>query len=107
MRTLRFLVDDQKITQDPMCDFSGLVSGTEEYLKAEFSFSKEWDGFLKVAAFWSMGKEHEPQILRDGRTCTIPANALKWPTFEIGVIGKKNGCKIKTGRVKITQERGA
>ena len=106
MRTLKFLVDDQTIKQDPSCDFSGLVAGTEGYLKAEFSFSKEWNGFVKVAAFWSLGRECPPKILKDGKSCTIPAEALRWTEFEIGVIGKKNGCKIKTGRVKGAQERG-
>ena len=43
MRILKFVVENQKIKQDPSCDFSGLVAGTEGYLKAEFVFSKEWD----------------------------------------------------------------
>ena len=107
MRTLRFVVNGQKISKDNLCDFSELVAGTEGYLKAEFDFSNEWDGFTKVAAFWGMGKECEPQVLRDGKTCMIPSDALRCPIFEIGIIGKKNGCKIKTGRVQINQERGA
>ena len=47
MRILRFTVDAQKISPDPDCDFSGLVSGTAGYLKASFKFSKEWSGMVK------------------------------------------------------------
>lgn len=107
MRILKFIVENQKIKQDPSCDFSGLVAGTEGYLKAEFVFSKEWDGFLKVAAFWSLGRECPPQILKDGKTCLIPTEALKWTDFEVGVVGKTKDCKIKTDKVRVVQERGA
>ena len=40
MRTLKFVVDKQIIKQNPDCDFSGLVPGTDGYLQAEFSFSR-------------------------------------------------------------------
>ena len=40
MRTLKFIVEGQIIKQDPNCDFSNLVPGTEGYLRAEFSFSR-------------------------------------------------------------------
>ena len=39
MRTLKFIVEGQIIKQDPSCDFTNLVPGTEGYLRAEFSFS--------------------------------------------------------------------
>lgn len=42
MRTLKFIVNAQKLEKDPSCDFSGIVSGTKGYLEAEFSVSKEW-----------------------------------------------------------------
>lgn len=107
MRTLKFIVNDQRIEQDPNCDFSGLVPGTEEYLIAEFRFSKEWNGYTKVATFRSMlGKEHPPQLLKDGRTCVIPAEALKKRKFEIGVVGRRNKQKLLTHTVTVCQNGG-
>lgn len=107
MRTLKFIVDGQIVKLDPNCDFSNLVPGTSEYLKAEFSFSPEWDGRVKVAAFWSvLGKEYPPQLLKDGRECIIPEEALKRRKFKVQVIGKKDGSKLTTNRVEVNQNGG-
>ena len=107
MRILRFKVDDQIITRDPDCDFSNLVPGTEGYLQAEFSFSKEWVGSTKVAAFYSkLGKEYTPQVLKDGRTCIIPAEACAKRDFFIRVVGKRGGYKIVTNKVEVNQTGG-
>ena len=104
MRTLRFIVKDQIIEKDPKCNFDDLVPGTEGYLRAEFYFSPEWTGCVKVAAFYSrLGKEFEPQILKDGKTCVIPAEALEQRIFKIRVIGKKEGLKLTTNKVSIEQ----
>ena len=107
MRTLKFIVDGQSLRPDPGCDFSGLVPGTEGYLKAEFSFSPEWNGCLKVAAFYSMlGKEYPPAVLKDGKTCMIPAEALKKKSFKMKLIGKSNNYKITTSAITVEQNGG-
>lgn len=107
MRTLRFIVDKQIIKQDPSCDFSGLVPGTDGYLQAEFSFSPEWNGCTKVASFHTkMGKECSPQILNDGKTCMIPTEALKGRVFGIKVHGKKKDFAIVTDKVVVCQNGG-
>lgn len=107
MKTLKFIVDGQIIRIDPNCDFSGLVPGSEGYLEAEFAFSSEWSGFTKVAAFYSMlGREYPPQILADGKSCLIPAEALKRRIFKIRVIGKRGDSKIQTNKVEIQQKGG-
>ena len=107
MRILKFIVDGLTIKQDPACDFTNLVPGTEGYLQAEFSFSNEWKDCVKVASFRSiMGKEYPPQILKDGRTCVIPSEALKRRTFRIQVIGKKGAVKMTTGHVAVVQDGG-
>lgn len=108
MRTLKFIVDGQIIRQDPNCDFSGLVPGTEGYLRAEFAFSPEWDGSVKVVGFYSnLGKEYEPQILDNARSCIIPAEALARRIFKVRVIGKtKTGFKLTTNKVAVSQEGG-
>lgn len=107
MRTLRFIVEDQILKRDPACDFDNLVPGTDGYLRAEFQFSPEWNGSTKVAAFYSvMGREYPPQVLRDGRSCMIPAEACAKQTFYARVIGKKDGYKILTNKVAISQMGG-
>lgn len=90
MRPLKFIVDDQIIKQDPNCDFNNLVPGSEGCLLADISFSPEWDGYYKVAAFYSpLGLEYKPQALKDGRTCVIPAEALRKRSFKIRIFGLK------------------
>lgn len=107
MRTLKFIIDGQIIKQDPNCDFDNLVPGSEGYLQAEFSFSSEWKNCAKVAAFYSMmGREYPPQILEDGKTCSIPAEASMKRDFTIRVIGKKEGFKIATNKVTVSQNGG-
>lgn len=104
MRTLKFIVDKQTIKPDPNCDFTGLVPGTEDYLQAEFIFSSEWAGRAKVAAFYSvMGKEFEPQRLLDGKTCKIPAEALKRRYFQMQILGKQGKSTIPTNKITISQ----
>lgn len=108
MRTLSFIVDGQSLKPDPECDFSGIVPGTEKYLKAQFKFSHDWDDCVKVAAFWSrFGKEYPAQVLSDGSSCVIPSEALKSKYFKIRVIGKrKDGFRIKTNKIEICQDGG-
>lgn len=108
MRTLKFIVDDQIITQDPNCDFSGLVPGTEGYLKAEFSFSPEWNDCVKLASFYSaMGKEYTPKVLMDGKSCIIPTEALAKKTFKVQVIGgTPYNVKLTTNKVNVVQNGG-
>ena len=107
-RVLKFIVEDQIIKKDPNCDFDDLVPGTEGYLQASFSFSSEWKTCAKVVSFWSMlGKEYEPQILKDGNICDIPEEALRNRSFKIQLIGRKpNGMQLKTNKVVVTQNGG-
>jgi hypothetical protein len=107
MRTLRFIVEEQIIKRDPSCNFDNLVPGTEGYLQAEFSFTKEWNGCIKVASFYSaMGVEYPAQILKDGKTCIIPAEALSKRTFKVQVTGKCKDYKLVTGKVEVIQDGG-
>ena len=107
MRVLRFIVDGQIISQDPTCDFSDLVPGTVGYLQAEFSFSAEWKGCVKAATFYSAsGREYGAKILKDGRTCVIPEEALARRVFKVRVAGKRDGLKITTNKVAVSQNGG-
>lgn len=107
MRTLRFKVDGQVITLDPSCDFSGLVPGSEKYIKAEFTFSKDWKNCAKVARFWSVfGREYEPQVLSGGTACLIPTEALKKRKFKVQIMGKEGKTKIQTNKIEVVQNGG-
>ena len=107
MRTLKFIVDDQIIIRDPYCDFDNLVPGTDGYVRAEFECSQEWTGCVRVAQFKSlMGREFEPQLLIDGRSCIIPAEALEKRIFKVGLIGKGNEYTITSNFVKVYQNGG-
>ena len=107
MRTLRFIVENQLIKQDPSCDFSGLVPGTKGYLKAEFVFSKEWADCAKIASFYSMmGREFPYRILEDGKSCEIPAEALKRRNFKIQLLGKFEDTLLITNKIVVNQNGG-
>lgn len=107
MRTLRFIVDDKTIKQDPECDFSGLFPGRNSNVRAEFSFSSEWNEKVKVAAFWSMlDNEYEPQEIDKDMSCIIPVEALNKAAFKIQVLGKKGKAKLTTNKLVIRQTGG-
>lgn len=103
MRTLKFIITAQSIQKDPDCDFSGIVAGTEGYLRAEFSVSGEWAGCRMAAVFSSMRKEY-PQPIKNG-SCEIPAEALSWDYFGVRVVGQRENYRITTNEIKIKQER--
>ena len=107
MRTIHFIVDKQSISLDPACNVDDLVPGTKRYLQANFSFSSEWDGCVKVAAFFSnLGREYEPQVLTNGATCIIPSEALAKSIFKVQVIGQKGDYNISTNKVIVHQRGG-
>lgn len=107
MRTLKFIVENQLIRQDPNCDFSGLIPGTKGYLRVEFTFSKEWADCAKIASFYSMlGKEFPYRILEDGVSCEIPVEALKRRSFKIQLLGKYEDKLLITNKVVVNQNGG-
>lgn len=107
MRTLSFNVKKQIIEKDSSCDFSGLVAESSGYLDAKFSFSDDWDGYVKVVGFFAKnGKEFPPCKLKKDNTCHIPDEAVAYHEFEIKVYGKKNGSFITTRPITIKQYGG-
>lgn len=107
MRTIKFIVNKQTITLDPSCDLSELVPGTSGYVRAEFSFSNEWDDCKKVVAFYSnLGTEFEPKPLTNRNVCDIPTEALKKSIFKVRVIGQNSKYKLTTNKVTVYQRGG-
>ena len=103
MRTLKFIITAQSIQKDPDCDFTGIVAGTQGYLRAEFSVSEEWAGCRMAAVFSSLGKEY-PRPVIEGE-CEIPKEALTWDNFGVRVVGQRENYRITTNEIKIKQER--
>lgn len=107
MRTLKFIVEGLIIKQDPNCDFENLVPGTDGYLEAEFAFSKEWNGFVKAASFFSpLGFEYPARLLKNGTTCDIPKEALAKRSFKIQIVGQQGVIKMSTNKVEVHQNGG-
>ena len=104
MRTLEFNVNEQRLTKKSGCDFSSIVAGSKNYLKAKFYFSPEWDECSKkVASFWNDEKEYATFLDTDN-ACMIPHEALVSDKFFVSVIGVNSSYQIGTNRSRVKQE---
>lgn len=103
MRNLDFIVSDQRLTRDPLCDFTGIAAGSKGYLVARFRFSAEWGGCKKVAVFLRKGKEYAVGI--QSNMCMIPWEALvDNPAVQLYVIGRRpGGYEITTNQAAFPQ----
>lgn len=107
MRTLKFIVDGSTIRQDPACNFNGLFPAPNQEIAAEFTFSDNWTGVPKVAAFYSaLGNEYPPQIIREKNQCMIPSEALISPAFRIQILGSNRGNIMSTNMLTVYQKGG-
>lgn len=101
-RVLKFSVNQQIINRYAVCDFSGIVKGSEGYLIAMFIFSREWYNCKIAASFWSAGEEYAVPV-KNGK-CAIPAEALKRNQFYVSLTGVRDGYKITTNKLRVSQE---
>lgn len=107
MSTLNFIVKGQSMILDPTCDINSLIPAADGHFRAKFKFSSEWNGCTKVAAFFSnLGREYEPQIIKNNDTCIIPAEALGKSIFKVQVIGKNTNYKLRTNKVQVHLKGG-
>lgn len=108
MRQLEFIVHGQRIEKSNTCSFAGLVKGSEGYLKASFSFDKDWDGCAKIVKFrdeFGCVKESAPVYEINGKNvCDIPNEILAYERIYISVIGQKKNYKITTNEVEVLQK---
>lgn len=104
MRQLKFVVNEQKLQIDSDCDFSGIASGTENYLLAYFSFSKDWLGLVKVAEFKKTNKSESIPVSILGNRCKIPNEVLTGSKFYIRIVAKRGPTKILTNQLLVKQE---
>lgn len=106
MRTLKFIVRDQKITKDPDCDFSGLVAGSSGFLNCEFTFEGDmWKDLLKVVEFKTRYQKSDFFQIKD-EPVNIPSNVTKGSYFRVCVHGVNMNTKteVATDSVLIEQE---
>lgn len=102
MRLLNFIVNGQHISKDPNCDFSKIVAGSSNYLKAHFTFSPEWQDCKKAASFWRGSNEHAVLLKND--MCDIPPEVLTGLTFGVSVTIQNGNTRVPTDRVIVSQE---
>lgn len=104
MRTLRFIVNAQKISPDPNCDFSGLIPETSGYLKTAFSFSADWAGMVKVAEFRKYTCDDSVSVPIINGECAVPDTVTGGKAWYVKIVGKRGGVIIPTGNCKVEQE---
>ena len=100
-RDLAFIVEDQELSKDPSCDFSGLVPGSSGYLRVVFVFHGLWDTLAKAAVFSTNGVESAMPITND--SCVIPDSVLKEKSFSIRLVGKNSQQMLQTNRLVVNQ----
>lgn len=100
-RKLRFIIDGQEIKKEPDCDFSNIVANSRGYLIASFTFLGDWNGMQKVGLFYKYGKEYAEKIVNN--ECIIPAEALTYTNFQVGVCGVKGDTRVFTSKASVEQ----
>lgn len=102
MRELAFTVSGQTLRKAG--DFSGIVTGSQGFLRCRFDFDQTWDGFAKVAAFTAGdGSEHAERIT--GGTCPVPDAVTSGDSFTVRVVGKRDGARAETTAATVRQVR--
>lgn len=90
---MKFKVNGQTIER---VDTFGVVESSENFLKAEFTFSEEWNGLIKTAAFIMSDGTVEPSLISLDGICAVPDKWLSKPLGYVGVLGSDGSTKITT-----------
>ena len=105
MRDLIFDVTQQRLKRNDECDFSGIVAGSEGYLRVRFNFlDNSWDGCVKIVNFVAPYVEGMAVKLDDENSCMIPPEITHHEEFALALVGAKKDYKIPTNYIKIRQE---
>lgn len=102
MRLLNFNVNGQKLSKNG--DFSGIVRGTKGYLKCSFNFDGEDWRNCKIAAVFKNRAGEYPVAMSNERIVMIPPEITAEKSFKLWVVGMKDGYKITTNKLLISQE---
>ena len=90
---IEFKVSHQQITRTD--DFF-VVGGSQNYLKARFSFCEDWDGEQPVAVFTSGHRAYS--VLIDGGECFVPWEVLQTKRFFVGCMA---GARITSNAAEV------
>lgn len=80
-----------------------VAADAEQTVIARFALCPEWDGLNVYARFFCPG-EPEPLTLKvEGKTCTVPWEALYKPgTFEVAIFGEgESGERLTSSRARV------
>lgn len=101
MKTINFKVNGQRLSLE-----NGLrgrvLAGTKGYLVAKFTFSEDWDGFQKVAAFYD-GDGHEYPRPLVSNQCMVPDEVTDGVKFKVKVFGKQGNSMVFTDTETVRQ----
>lgn len=105
-RILEFKVDEQRLQKKPGCDFSNIVAGTSNYLKAKFCLSEEWNGCKIAASFAGFDGGEDAVLLDENRECFIPSTVLTGDHFKVWLVAVHNEPNyiISTNRMTVKQK---
>lgn len=104
MRILEFDVNGQSLIKSKNCNFSGIVPGSDGYLKSHFTFSNDWAGTVKVAEFRTHASSEPVSVPIINNECMVPADVTGGDRWYVKVIGKRGDVLIPTGNCRVRQE---
>lgn len=85
-----------------------IVEESVKYLRAAFSFSKDWKGYSKAAIFKGVEGEPKEVILEEASNLYagdgeffVPHEVIKSPKFYVSLVGYKDDSKITTESIGI------
>ena len=76
--------------------FDTVASESKNYLKVNFSFSGDWDGYAKTAVFKSADKAKSIGVVLESDECTVPYEIIYESGFSLSVYGIKGNSRITT-----------
>ena len=86
-----------KITgQKIEANFDTVASESKNYLKVNFSFSDDWDGYAKTAVFKSADETNSIGVVLENDECTVPYEIIYESGFSLSVYGIKGDSRITT-----------
>lgn len=76
--------------------FDTIASESKNYLKVNFSFSDDWDGYAKTAVFKSADETQSIGVVLENDECTVPYEIIYESGFSLSVYGIKGDSRITT-----------
>lgn len=101
MRDLRFKVSGQTIEKETGCNFTGIASGTDNWLNLVFSFDASWAGMAKVVCMRDSNGAETNRVV-NGKVA-VPSSVTDGKFFSIQIYGKRNGQLVSTNKLFIDQ----